>query len=166
MGILEAIEASAFSTWVRESPSIFAYTFILTLHGIGLELLVGLHSMISLRLLGGWKRIPVAPLEKFYPLMYIALWINIVSGLALLVPAITEKLAQPIFYIKLAFIAAGVTVLLRMRRRVFGDAAAMAAGTLSAEARTLARVALAAWFFAIVTGRLVEYPDLAASIGL
>lgn len=166
MGILEVIEASAFSTWIRESPSIFAYTFILTLHAIGLALLVGLHSMISLRLLGSWKAIPVAPLEKLYPLMYTALWINIVSGLALLATAITQKLAQPIFYIKLALIAAGVVALLRMRKRVFGDAAAMAAEAITPEARTLAWVALAAWFFAIITGRLVEYPDLAASIGL
>jgi hypothetical protein len=160
MAILEAIEASAFSTWVRESPSIFAYTFILTLHAIGLAFLAGLHSVISLRLLGRWKAIPLAPLEKFYPTMYVALWVNIVSGAALLAAALIEKMTQPIFYFKLAFIAIGVTVLMRMRTRVFGDTAAMAAGTVSTEGRTLAWISLVAWLCAIITGRLSEYPDL------
>lgn len=166
MGFLEAIESSAFATWVRESPSIFAYTFFLTLHAIGLAVLVGLHAVVSLRLAGAWKSIPVAPLEKFYPIMYGALWINILSGLALLATAITDKLSQPIFYVKIGVIAAGVVVLMRMRTRVFRNEASMAAGTMTPEARTLAWMALVIWTLAIVTGRLVEYPDLSASIGL
>jgi len=160
MGILEAIEASALAAWVRESPSIFAYTFILTLHAIGLAFLAGLHSVISLRLLGRWKAIPLAPLEKFYPVMYAAFWVSAISGALLLAAALVEKLTQPIFYIKLVSIAIGVFVLMRMRTRVFGDTAAMAAGTVSPEGRKLAWIALVAWLCAIITGRLSEYPDL------
>ena len=39
---LEAIEATGFSTWLRESESPFAFYFILLFHTFGLALLVGL----------------------------------------------------------------------------------------------------------------------------
>ena len=34
--MIEAIEGSAYAVWVRESPSFFAYTWILSLHAMGL----------------------------------------------------------------------------------------------------------------------------------
>jgi hypothetical protein len=106
----------------------------------------------------------LAPLEKLYPTMYFALWINVISGAALLAAAITEKLSQPIFYFKLGFIAIGVVVLIRMRTRVFGDTSAMATNTVTASGRTLAWISLVAWVCAIITGRLTEYPDLVSGL--
>jgi len=158
MSILQAIESSAISVWVRESPSIFAYTLILSLHAIGLAFLVGLHWVMSLRIVGFWKTLPILPFEKFYPAMYIALWVNIVSGLLLLAAALTEKLSLPIFWIKLAFIAAAVTILIRMRKEVFGHLDAN--GEATRQGRALAWAALGLWAGAIVSGRLSEYADL------
>jgi len=158
MGILQAIESSALSAWVRESPSIFAYTLILSLHAIGLAFLVGLHSVMSLRVIGFWKSLPIPPFEKFYPVMYTALWVNIISGLLLLAAAATEKLTLPIFYIKLALITAAVVVLIRMRKEVYGHLDTN--GEATPQARKLAWSALGLWAGAIVTGRLSEYADL------
>ncbi len=50
--MIEAIENSAYAIWVRESPSIFAYTTILSLHAIGLAIIVGINTVVALRLLG------------------------------------------------------------------------------------------------------------------
>jgi len=158
MGILHAIESSGFAVWVRESPSIFAYTLILSLHAIGLAFLVGLHSAMSLRVAGFWKALPIAPFEKFYPVLYVALWVNIISGLMLLAAEASDKLALPIFYIKLVFIAAAVVVLIRMRKEVFDHLDAN--GEATRHGRILAWSALGLWFGAIVAGRLSEYAEL------
>lgn len=165
MGILELIEASSVGVWIRESTSFFAYTFILTWHAIGLALLCGLHGIMSLRVAGAWQAWPLAPFKKFYPLLYAALAIEVVSGTLLLIAQAVSKLTTAIFWIKLALVAAAVTVLVKMQSRVFSDAA-LATGTVSAEGRTLAKLAIFLWILTIIVGRLTEYPDLTAQFGL
>ena len=61
MGLLEAIEASGISTWVRESRSLFAYPMVLTLHTFGLAVIVGSSAVVDLRLLGFAAHIPLKP---------------------------------------------------------------------------------------------------------
>ena len=39
---LEAVENSGFSTWVREAPTVLAYSTVLALHTFGMAFLVGL----------------------------------------------------------------------------------------------------------------------------
>ncbi len=67
MELLAALENSGFGTWLRESPSIWAYPAVLTLHTIGLGVLVGGNAVLDLRLLGWGRAIPLAPLEKLFP---------------------------------------------------------------------------------------------------
>jgi len=52
MSFINAVENSAYATWVRESPSILAFTTILSLHAMGLAIVVGLNTVVALRLLG------------------------------------------------------------------------------------------------------------------
>ena len=74
--MIEAIENSAYAIWVRESPSIFAYTSILSLHAIGLAIIVGINTLICFRLLGFVKEIPLAPMRKLFPWMYLGFAVN------------------------------------------------------------------------------------------
>ena len=48
MEYLAALEGSAFSTWLRESTSIWAYPTVLTLHTVGLAVLVGANWALDL----------------------------------------------------------------------------------------------------------------------
>ena len=41
MELLASLENSGFGIWLRESPSIWAYPAVLTLHTLGLGVLVG-----------------------------------------------------------------------------------------------------------------------------
>ena len=50
MEFLSTLESSGFSTWLRESNSIWGYPMILTLHTVGLALLVGANTVLDLRL--------------------------------------------------------------------------------------------------------------------
>ena len=52
MHFLTWLEQSGFSTWIRESPSVWAYPTVLFMHTLGLGFLVGGSMVLDLRALG------------------------------------------------------------------------------------------------------------------
>ena len=157
--LLEAIEASAYPTFVRESPSLAAYTLVLSLHAMGLAVVVGLSSAIALRLLGVARSIPLAPLQKLFPVMYLGFWVNAASGLALLAANARGMLGNPLFYAKILFIVGGVLVMRLLRNKVFTEQL-VNGGPPPSSARNLAYASLACWGLALIAGRLTAYPYL------
>jgi len=149
------VENTQFSTWLRESNSIWAYPTVLTLHTIGLALLVGANATLDLRVLGWGQAIALADLRPLFRWMWIGFWINALSGVVLLAADATTKAAAPMFLIKLGLIACGVVVMALQKREAFAPAAAMTAG-----AKSLAALSLTIWFVAIAAGRLMAYPGL------
>jgi hypothetical protein len=156
MSFLLSLENSAFASWVRESSSLWAYPTILFLHTMGLGFLVGLNAAIDLRVLGIAHRIPLAPMEKFYTIMWAAFWVNALSGTALLIADATTKLTNPVFYIKMTFVALAVINMVVLRRNVFRRPAFDAA-PVAGFARVLAITSLIFWSGAITAGRLMAY---------
>jgi hypothetical protein len=156
MAFLSSIEHTAFAAWVRESPSLWAYPTILFMHTVGLGFVVGLNAAIDLRILGFAPRLPLAPMEKFYRVIWGAFWINAVSGTALLIADATTKMTNPVFYIKLGFIFLAVVNMVLIRRRVFGNPA-LDLNPISGGAKLLAVTSLVFWAGAITAGRLMAY---------
>jgi hypothetical protein len=152
---LESIEQLSFSTWVRESPSIWAYPTILWLHVMGMGIVGGISTLISLRLLGVAPATAVHPLERLYPLMWFGFWVNAVTGTALLLASASVRLVDPTFYIKMIFIFAGVAVLQLTRNKVFRHLGPN--GALPESARVLAWAGLFCWLGAVTAGRLLAY---------
>jgi hypothetical protein len=148
MELLEFVEGTGIATWVRESPSIFAYTLVLSLHAIGLSIVVGVSAMVALRVLGRFDGIPLQPMAKLYPLMYTGFWINAISGLMLLSANATGMLQMTMFYIKMGFVIAAVITLRVMRPKLVAGHAA----------KGLAMALLALWTGAVIAGRLTAYP--------
>src|SRR5919109_475932 len=105
MEFAQALQDTAFARWVGESGSLLGYPTILFLHTIGLATIAGLNATINLRLLGVAPTLPLRPMVRFYPWMWVAFAITTASGLALLVADATTKLGQTIFYVKLLFVA-------------------------------------------------------------
>src|SRR6516225_2897779 len=93
MGFLTAIEQSGFCTWVRESGSMWAYPLILFLHTVGLGFVVGTCMVVDLRLLGYAPRIPLKPIERFFPYLWAGFWISAISGTILLAADATTNVA-------------------------------------------------------------------------
>ena len=155
MELLAALENSGFGTWLRESPSIWAYPAVLTLHTLGLGVLVGGNAVLDLRLLGWGKGIPLEPLERLFPIMWAGFWVNAISGVALFVGDATTKGTTWVFMTKLVIIVVAVVMLVALRRNVYGRGAALAAATPMS--RALAVMSLVLWFLAIVTGRYMAY---------
>ena len=112
------LESTAFSVWMRESPSVFAFPIILAVHTIGLGLIAGISVALDLRILGVASRIPAAEFRRFWPLMWVGLWLNVISGLALIAAYPTKALTNPLFYIKLGFVAAALLILRSVRKVV------------------------------------------------
>ena len=156
MSFLLSLENSAFGTWVRESSSLWAYPTILFLHTVGLGFLVGLNAAIDLRILGVARKLPLAPMEAFYKIMWAAFWINALSGSALLIADATTKLTNPVFYIKMSFVTLAVINMVALRRRVFRRLANEAA-PVAGFGRALAVTSLIFWGGAITAGRLMAY---------
>jgi hypothetical protein len=150
------IEQSGLSTWLRESESIFSFYFILVCHTLGLALLVGVNSAVDLLLLGVASDIPLKPLKRFFPIMWLGFYVNAISGVFLVIAYPTKAFTNPVFYIKLTLIALAVTTLWAIQNRVFGDAS-LSEAAMAAKGRTMAKLSLALWFGAITAGRLLAY---------
>ncbi len=120
--------------------------------------MVGINSIVALRLLGVAPGIPLAPTVKLFPTMYIGFWINAVSGLLLLSANATGMLTMLIFFIKIGFIVLAILALRLTRNQVFGDPAVLESGVVTPRAKQLAIASLVCWTFAIIAGRLTAYP--------
>jgi hypothetical protein len=156
MSFLASIENTALATWVRESGSLLAYPAILFLHTVGLGFLVGLNAAIDLRILGAARRLPLAPMESFYRIMWAGFWVNATSGTLLLMADATTKLMNRVFYIKMTFVFLAVLNMVLIRRRVFRDPAIDTA-RVAGFGRALAVTSLLFWAGAITAGRLMAY---------
>jgi hypothetical protein len=156
MDILVWLEQTSLATWVRESPSLWAYPTILFLHTLGLGFLVGANAAVDFRILGVAPRLPLAPMEKFFPVMIAGFWINAISGAALLVADASTMLLKPVFLIKFLFIVLAVVDIQIMKRVVFHDPA-IDKKPVSLSAKSLALASILFWFGAITAGRLTAY---------
>jgi hypothetical protein len=157
--MFEAIENSAYAVWVRESPSIFAYTSILSLHAIGLAIIVGINYVVAFRLLGFVKEIPLPTLRRLFPWMYLGFTINLFSGASLLAANLSNDLGNWLFIAKLVFILLAMINLELTRIHVFDRPGTVAAGELPKHARTFAWGALILWGLAMIAGRFTAYPN-------
>ena len=148
------LEATSLSTWLRESPSLWAFPFVLILHTVGLAFFVGANVAWDVRVLGFSVGIPLDALRRYFLVMWAGFWVNAFSGVLLLLAYPTKALTNPLFYAKLALIALGVVLAFRIRREVDGHGVGTDVPPL---ARTLAAVSLACWVAVIFAGRLLAY---------
>ena len=152
--LLASLEASSFSTFLRESPSVWAYPTVLTLHTVGLGVLVGTNWMVDLRVLGVGRAIPLSILSRAFPIMWAGFWVNAISGVLLFV-ADPAKGTTTIFMWKLAIIAVGVAFVLLLKRKVYGRGVEMDRASFGV--KTMAALSLLIWVAAIATGRWMAY---------
>ncbi len=152
---LAGVEQTPLSVWMRESPSLLAFPFVLYLHTLGLAMLAGLSVGLDCWVLAARNWPQRLSLAGLYRAMWLGFGINAVSGLVLLIAYPAKALTNWVFFAKLLLIVGAVIVLERMR----GDAAiALAAdGTVSARTRGLALISLVLWTGTILAGRLLAY---------
>ena len=153
------LESTPLSQWIVGSDSILAFPGILTFHAIGMGFAVGINAALDLRILGVAPGVPLGEMRRFVPMLWFGFWLNAVSGVLLLIGYPTKALTNPVFYLKLALIAAGMVLFVRISRRIFaeGTGAAPPDAASSPRLRRLAIVSLVCWTGAITAGRLLAY---------
>ena len=151
------LEGWTVSTWVRESPTVWGYPTILMLHTLGMGLLAGTSAVLSLRILGVGRTIPLAPLRGLFPVLWAGGGMSLVTGALLFGADASHRGTQGLFVAKLAIVATGVVTVVLTRRHVFGRTGDEAVVTRTAQ--RLAFVSLLAWVVAIAAGRLLAYVE-------
>ena len=139
------LESTGFSTWIREEPSVWGFPAVLSMHTVGMGLAAGINAALAFRILGAAPRVPIAEMRRFMPVMWFGFWLNFFSGIALLIGYPTKALTNPVFFLKLALIAAGVWLVGRIRDR------------MDSGAKGLAICSLICWGGAIFAGRFLAY---------
>jgi len=139
------LEETFLSTWIRESTSVWAFPAILSLHTIGMGFAAGFNAAVDLRILGFAPSVPLLEMRRFLPVMWTGFWINAVSGVLLLIAYPTKALTNPVFYVKMSFIALALVG----TRAIWKPEAR--------KIRLLAIASLVCWTGAITAGRLLAY---------
>jgi hypothetical protein len=154
VAFFRALQDSAFTDWFLGSDSIWTYPTVLTLHTVGMAMLVGASVVVALRLLNVGAAIPLPRLLPMYRIIWTGFVINLVSGLILFVTEAADRAVDPVFYVKLASIALALWIGMKMKRRLSDgrDTSVSATG-----GRAIAAVSLSLWTVAIVAGRLMAY---------
>jgi hypothetical protein len=156
MGFFAWLQDTNFSHWVASDPSLLAYPTILTLHTVGMAIVVGTCVVMDLRLLGVGEGVPLPALRGAPRLVWTGFLINAATGIALFATDAEHKSTQTVFFVKLALIFLALIVYGRLQRLVFRNPAAMAA-LITSEVKALAILSLILWTGATVAGRLMAY---------
>lgn len=151
------LEGSALAVWTRESASIWAYPTILTLHTVGLGIVVGANVVVDFRLLGFVPRLPVPSLTPLFGFMWFGLVVNVVTGVVLFIAEATTRVAQPVFYIKLTLIGLALVNTRLIQTAMFRGPALSESSVIPQRDKRLAAMSLLLWIGAITAGRLMAY---------
>jgi hypothetical protein len=164
--------------WLEETPlsvaiagSQYMYPAILAAHGVGMALVVGLNTAVSLRVLGVASELPLAGMTRFYPMMWAGLLVNVFTGVLLTMSAATRVLVDPVFFCKIAFVTLALVNMVLLKRALLRrdedpveSMAPAAVGTrvipatrAATSTRLMAVASIVLWGAAITLGRLMGY---------
>jgi hypothetical protein len=130
-----------------------------SVHFMGMALLIGAVGLLDARMLGLFKGLPIAPLERLVPWGVLGFVINLSTGLVFFAGAPEQYVENIAFWLKMLFVLlAGVNVSLfyftglsrRVDRLGAGEDAPMAA-------KLIAGVSLFLWFGVLYWGRMLPF---------
>lgn len=155
MNLFRSLQDSQFTDWFLGSDSIWTYPLVLTLHTVGLAVLVGASVIIHLRLLGVGPGVPPVRLRVLYQFIWYGFALNLVTGLILFVSQAADRVVDAVFYTKLASIFLALW-LGQVAKRFLKEPVSVTLAERG-RARVVAVGGLALWSVGIVAGRLVAY---------
>jgi hypothetical protein len=155
MGVLVWLESLPLAVWVHESPSVWAQPTVLTLHTMGMAVLVGASWVLDLRLLGISRNVPLSAFRWVFRTVAISLLVNTVTGVLLFAARATLWGTAFPFLVKMFLVVASAATLLPLRSYVLESGPDQR--EVSSHARRLAIISIVTWAGAITAGRLLAY---------
>ncbi len=170
--MLEWLEALPISEWIATSD--MGYPLLLSVHSMGMAIVVGIMVMLDVRLLGSAKVIPIGMFERLVPLAWGGFTLNVVSGVLLFMSMAPRLAINWPFLSKLATILVAGLISWLLWKSIrqdaggrpldemvgvasVGEAAREELLAVSKRTRCLALLSIAAWALAILFGRLIAY---------
>ena len=157
MGFLSWMESTAYAQWIV--TGLIGWPLVLSMHAIGLSIIVGVMFALNLRLFGLFKPIPLTSLHDLMAIGWIGIALNVFSGLSLFMAQATFYVTDsPAFLVKITFVILAIGGLYHMQKLLKRDAASWeAAGAVPRQGVVLAGSLLAFLTITVVTGRLIAY---------
>jgi hypothetical protein len=142
------------------TAGVWTYGVVNLAHILGIATLFGSVLMLDLRLLGVWRRMPLAALER--PALTLAACgfaLAVTSGVALITTNATEYLGNPFLSIKFAAIGLGLTNVIAVQFVPAWKtrAAEPQNGARRMALRVVGGTSLACWTVALAAGRMIGY---------
>jgi hypothetical protein len=158
--LLETLSQSSLVRWVAESD--YGYPFVLTLHAIGMALVVGIVLVFDLRVLGFAQGISMTALRKFFRVAWFGFAVNLTSGSLLFLANYTAFLRNVAFLTKISLLIIGAigTVMLAKELKPNTNSPDADVAVASQKARVIAVVCVLVWLSAITAGRIVGYTSV------
>jgi hypothetical protein len=153
--VLESLETTGLALWLRESPSVWSFPTVLTLHTTGLMVVVGACWVLDIRLLGIARNVPLSAFRWVFPAIAVGLVINVVTGVLLFIKNATVWGASIPFFVKMGLVVGAAATVLPIRSYVLRSTETQL--EVSGKARTLAIASIVVWAAATIAGRLLAY---------
>jgi hypothetical protein len=157
--LLVWLEGSALGQLVRAS-GVWAYGVVNLIHILGIATLFGSVLALDLRLLGVWRRVPLAALER--PTLTLAAGgfaVAVASGVTLLSANGSEYVGNPFLALKFSAIGLGLANIVSAQFLPAWRARAVEphAPRQRFALRILGATSLACWLGAVAAGRMIGY---------
>ena len=154
---LERLEHTELAIWVGQS--MHGYPLMLSLHVLGLAMVVGVFAALGLRLLGLFNALPLSSFISPVRIAWLGLILNVLSGTALFTSQATLLVTSTPFLIKLVGVVGGGIAggVVHWRLKKSASLAKDGEVQLDVRFRLLGLVSLASWTVAIFAGRLIAY---------
>ena len=153
--MLEWLANSPFAMWVEES---WGWPLALTVHALGMAVVVGLMFIIGLRLFGAFQASPTRRSGRLIPFIWIAVVFQALSGFTLWMSKPAQYLGDGMFDTKFTLVIIACLVMwyfhVTFRREV---AAWEAAGTVTSRGIKVTAAACLLWAAVTIGGRLTAY---------
>lgn len=156
MGFIAWIENTGLAEIIRVSA--YGYPIMITLHSLGLAIMVGLSVVLSLRVLGYFSGIPFSSLYRLLKFAWVGFIINFLSGGLLFAASATTFIVHQIFLTKMLFVIVGaifVGIMQGMLKTVLETGTADSAPP--SNLKTIAWLTIGAWTVAMIAGRFIAY---------
>jgi hypothetical protein len=155
VNVLEWLANTPYAIWVDES---WGWPIALTIHAFGTATVVGLMAIIGLRLLGFFRTIPYASLNRLIPYIWVAVVFQALSGFTLWLTKPAQYLADGMFEVKFTLVVVSIVVMVYFHNIIRREAAAWdAAGTVSSRGVKFVAASCLLWAAVTIAGRLTAY---------
>lgn len=156
MAFLNWLETTSLAQWILISS--VGWPLMLTVHAVGLAIILGVIFALNLRMLGFYETIPYTSLYDLLRIAWIGIVLNVVSGLSIFTSQASTYVTSGPFLLKISLIVLGCVNLVYTQKTLRREAPAwQSAGAVPPMAVGLALSSLFFWVTAVVTGRLIAY---------